>query len=101
MPKTPKGKKKRPKQKGEERKTKAKRLKFDEDAFQHQDNVDSDAVELEEKDELIEDDNGGKDLETILEEHADKNNLSAINVKSILHVSSLREMFSCKNLVIP
>lgn len=87
MPKTPKNKKRRVKVNLEQRKKKAKRLKFeDEDEPNQHEDGESVASECIDEEGLESDKEEGEMLEKMLEEHADKNNLSAINVKSILHV---------------
>ena len=90
MPKTPNGKKRKlssKKQKG----CKPKRLKFDD----KQDLENAGAAHVSEKESEREagSSNGDiiseRDIDEILEENASRNNLTAMNVKSIIHVSNL------------
>lgn len=97
MPKTPKNKKKRAKVDLERRKKKAKRLKFDDEVEGQQIQHEGSGSEHNEEDDDSDSTEGGENmLEKMLEEHAVKNNLSAINVKSILHVSVCLFRFCCR-----
>ncbi|XP_031572014.1 GON-4-like protein [Actinia tenebrosa] len=85
MPKSPKGKKRKVRPKKEKTKKHPKRLKFEDDDG---DNVEvksalSSSDSEEDHDEKEEDEQ--TNLERMLEKNAKKNNLTAINVKSILH----------------
>ncbi|KAK3735384.1 hypothetical protein QZH41_008714 [Actinostola sp. cb2023] len=83
MPKPSKGKKRKVRIKSDQRKKNAKRPKLDEEST-HQ-NVDCETVKPESNEAEEDNEEEEQGLEKMLEEHAVRNNLSAINVKSILH----------------
>lgn len=88
MPKTPKGKKRKVVHKEEKTKKLPKRLKFEDDAdnIEAKSALSSSESEGEDDEDYLEKDEV-TNLDKMLEKNAKKNNLSAFNVKSILHVS--------------